>query len=217
MGELHAHGVAVDVPAGWDGRIFRRPEHGEVSASDADGPPAPPGARTYSVTHISNVPLAEGMADFGSDAVEHLGPDDALVVLFEYEPSSIGTALFAATGLPRALDPDTFSPNLLQRTLPNQAGAQHFFSEQGRAFSLYVVLGSYERRHELVARVNAVLKTIRIDPLMPESSPEPMPSTTTSPPPTTAASTTTTPPTTDVPSESQRYPVLNRHPRRMPA
>ncbi|MGQ0805374.1 MAG: hypothetical protein ACT4PI_16115 [Actinomycetota bacterium] len=203
MGELNAHGVAVDVPSGWDGRIFRRPEHGEVSASDADGPP---GARTHSVTHISNVPLTEGVADFGSDAVERLGPDDALIVLFEYDPASSGTALFAAPGLPRALDPDAFSPNLLQRTLPNQAGAQLFFSEQGRAFSLYVVIGSHQRRHDVVPRVNSVLKTIRIEPLMPADSSEPMPApttTTTMPPGDSSATTSTsTPPTAgpEVPS-----------------
>jgi len=202
LGELNAHGVAVDVPPGWDGRIFRRPEQGEVSASDADGPPAPVGARTHSVTHISNVPLTEGMADFGSDAAERLGPDDALLVLFEYEPASASTALFASAGLPRALDPDGFSPNLLQRTLPNQAGAQHFFSDQSRAFSLYVVIGSYERRHQIVPNVNAVLETIRIEPLMPSPDPIPSDTTTTMPTTTTAAPTTTQPdppPTSEVP------------------
>ena len=170
MGELRAHGVAVDVPPGWDGRIFRRPEHGEVAASAADGPPAAPGARTHSVTHVANVPLPEGMADFGSDAVDRLGPDDGLVVLFEYEPASTGTALFASQGIPRPLDPDAFSTGVLQRSLPEQAGVQLFFSEQGRAFCLYVVIGSYRRRHEVVARVNQMLETIRIEPLTQDSS-----------------------------------------------
>jgi hypothetical protein len=165
LGELNGHGVAVDVPSGWDGRIFRRPEHGEVSASEADGPPAPPGATTHSVTHISNVPLTEGMADFGSDAVERLGPDDALIVLFEYDPASAGTALFAAEGIPRPLDAEAFSPNVLQRPLANQAGVQLFFSEHGRAFCLYVVLGGYQRRHQVVPRVNGVLETVQIAPL----------------------------------------------------
>jgi hypothetical protein len=165
LGELKGHGVAVDVPSGWDGRIFRRPEHGEVRASEADGPPAPPGATTHSVTHVANVPLPERMADFGSDAVERLGADDALIVLFEYDPASAGQPLFASPGIPRPLDPDAFSPNVLQRPLANQAGMQLFFSEQGRAFCLYVVLGGYQRRHEVVPRVNRVLETIRIEPM----------------------------------------------------
>jgi hypothetical protein len=164
-GELSAHGVAVEIPPGWDGRIFRRPEHGEVGASAADGPPAPPGARTHSVTHVANVPLPERMADFGSDAVGGLGPDDALVVLFEYDPASASAPLFASQGMPRSLDPDEFNTGVLQRPLRNQAGVQRFFSEQNRAFCLYVVLGAHERRHEVVPRVNGILETVRIDPL----------------------------------------------------
>ena len=164
MGELNAHGVAVDVPAGWDGRIFRRPEQGDVTTSDADEPTAPPGARTHSVTHIASVALPADIADFGSDAVKQLGPDDALVVLFEYDEQSAGTALFAAQGIPRPLDPDGFSPAALQRTLPGQAGAQLFFNEGGRAFSLYVVLGAFDNRHEVVPNVNTVLETMRIEP-----------------------------------------------------
>lgn len=167
MGELRAHGVAVDVPAGWDGRISRRPEHGEVSVATADGPPAEPGFTTQSVTHVASVPLPGDMADFGSGVVDDLGPDDALVVLLEYDPASAGTALFAAQGVPRSLDPDGFNPNTLQRSLPGQAGAQLFFSEQGRALCLYVVLGTYSRRHEVVPRVNAVLETLLIEPRAP--------------------------------------------------
>lgn len=169
MGELRAHGVAVDVPSGWDGRISRRPEHGEVSAATADVPPAAPGFTTQPVTHLASVPLPADMADFGSEVVEDLGPDDALVVLVEYEPASAGAALFAAQGVPRSLDPELFSPSTLQRSLPGQAGLQLFFSEAGRALCLYVVLGAYARRHEVVPRVNAVLETLLIEPLAPSS------------------------------------------------
>ncbi|MGH8982924.1 MAG: hypothetical protein ACRDY6_03485 [Acidimicrobiia bacterium] len=170
MGELRAHGVAVDVPAGWDGRISRRPEHGEVGVSSADGPPAEPGFTTQSVTHVASIPLPGNMADFGSGAVEDLGPDDALVVVVEYDPASAGTALFAAQGVPRSLDPEGFSPTTLQQSIPGQAGMQLFFSEQGRALCLYVVLGSYSRRHEVVPRVDAVLASLQIEP--PAPSPE---------------------------------------------
>jgi hypothetical protein len=167
LGELRAHGVVVDVPPGWDGRITRRPEHGEVSVATAEGPPAAPGFTTQPVTHVASVPLPTDLADFGSEVVGRLGPDDALVVLVEYEPASAGTALFAAQGLPRALDPELFSPNALQRSLPGQAGLQLFFSEQGRALCLYVVLGSYSRRHEVVPRVDTVLASLQIEPLAP--------------------------------------------------
>ena len=165
MAELRAHGVAVEVPAGWDGRISRRPEHGEVSVASADGPSAEPGFTTRSVTHVASLPLPASTADFGGDVVEDLGPDDAFVVLLEYEPASAGTPLFATQGIPRSLDPERFNPNMLQRTLPKQAGLQLFFSEQGRALCLYVVLGSYARRHTVVPRVNAVLETLQVEPV----------------------------------------------------
>jgi len=167
LGELRAHGVAVEVPAGWDGRISRRPEHGEVSVATADGPPAEPGFTTQSVTHVASIPLPGNMADFGSGAVEDLGPDDALVVVVEYDQASAGTALFAAQGVPRALDPEGFSPNTLQQSIPGQAGIQLFFSEQGRALCLYVVLGSYSNRHSVVPRVDAVLQGLVIEPVSP--------------------------------------------------
>lgn len=165
MGELRAHGMAVDVPAGWDGRISRRPEHGEVGVASADGAPAPRGFTTRPVTHVASVPLPGDVADFGSNAVDELGPDDALVALVEYDPANAGTTLFTPQGVPRALDPELFNPNALQRSLPGQAGLQLFFSEQGRALCLYVVLGSYSRRHDVVPRVNAVLESLQVEPL----------------------------------------------------
>jgi hypothetical protein len=165
LGELRAHGVAIEVPGGWDGRISRRPEHGEIRAAGADGPAAAPGFTTRAVTHISSRPLPVDPADFGSNVVEGLGPDDAFVVLLEFDPASAGTPLFAAQGLPRALDPERFSPTMLQRTIPGQAGLQVFFTERGRALCLYVVIGAYSRRHAIVPKVNAVLATLRVEPV----------------------------------------------------
>ncbi len=163
MAELSGQGVAVDLPSGWDGRIFRRSERGEAATADG-GQPAPRGATTHAVVHLANIPLPHAIGDFGSGAVEHLGAQDVLVVLFEYDPASAGAKLFSGQGLPRALDADGFDPQVLQRRLAGQAGAQLFFTEADRAFSLYVVLGSYQNRTELVPIVNQVLETVRIDP-----------------------------------------------------
>lgn len=197
MSELSGHGVTVDVPPGWDGRIFKRPEQGEVATSAAEGPPAAEGAKTHSITHVASVPLPADMADFGSDVVEDLGRHDALVVLFEYEPAAAATKLFEAQGLPRDLDPDAFSPNTLQRSLAGQAGLQLFFNEQGRAFSLYVVLGDYKRRHDVVPNVNDVLASVQIEPVD-GSQPPAEPTTTTTGPSTT----TTAPPETTTTSST---------------
>ena len=163
MAELTGQGVAVDLPSGWDGRIFRRPARGEAATADG-GQPAPPRATTHAVVHLANVPLPNEIGDFGSGAVEQLGARDVLIVLFEYDSASAGTKLFSGQGLPRALEPNAFDPRVLQRRLPGQAGAQLFFTEAGRAFSLYVVLGSYQNRTRLVPIVNQVLETVRVRP-----------------------------------------------------
>ena len=162
MTDLSAHGISVTVPSGWEGRVFRRPAAGEVMATAADGPPAPPGEITNAVVHVSTIALPPDAGDFASGAVDRLGPDDALVVVFEYDAASVHQPLFAAVGIPRRLSPDDFSPGMLQRTLRGQAGAQRFFQEAGRAFCLYVVLGSFARRQEMVGSVNEVLASLAV-------------------------------------------------------
>jgi hypothetical protein len=166
VAELNGQGVTVDLPSGWDGRIFRRPQQGEsTTAETADsGSPAPSGAATHAVVHLASVALPSTVGDFGSGAVERLGARDVFVVLFEYDPSSAGTKLFGRQGLPHALDASAFSTNVLQRRLRGQAGTQVFFTEAGRPFTLYVVLGSYDNRTELVPAVNRVLETIQVKP-----------------------------------------------------
>jgi hypothetical protein len=205
MAEIQAHGLAVSTPAGWEGRIFRRPTSDEVRGSATDGSvagaPAPAGEIVSPVLHVATIPLAADVADYASDAVDQLGPTDAIVVLKEFDPSETQHVLFAPVGLPRDLDPDWFGPASLQRTLPGQAGLQRFFQESGRAFCLYVVLGAYARRNDVVPTVNAVLTTIRIDPAGPSPStaaPATTPPSTDAPgaAPTTGPSTTTVPTTT---------------------
>jgi hypothetical protein len=100
---------------------------------------------------------------FGSGAVELMGAGDAFITLFEYGPESADTELFAAQGIPRQILAREFDRNALQRSLPGQSGLQRFFTHKGRAFCLYVVLGSHLDRADLIPRVNAVLDTLDID------------------------------------------------------
>ena len=203
MTDLTAHGIEVTLPAGWEGRLFKRPTAGEVSASASDGPPAPEGETTYAVLHASTIALPIGIGDFASGAVDKLGNDDVLLVVFEYGPESVGTPLFTAAGIPRVLQPDDFSPNVMQRAIRGQAGVQKFFNDQGRAFCLYVVIGAFARRQQLVKRVNQVLATLTIEPT--DATADAVPgSTTTTGPATTEPSTpaTTAAPATTAPSGS---------------
>jgi hypothetical protein len=153
---VRSAGLEVEVPQGWDAEIYRR--EGEIT-SQAEG-----GAGvSHSVVHLGTFPLPPARGDFGSGAVEIMNQDDLLVVLFEYGRESVGSRLFARSGIPRA-DPEDFSPNNMQRPIAGQSGAQYFFNEVGRAFCLYVVLGSHARRNELIPEVNQVLAGLIIDP-----------------------------------------------------
>jgi hypothetical protein len=153
MSTLTRHGLGVRLPAGWEGGIYRRPASSEYT--------------THPVLHAGSFALPRERGDFGSGAVDVMGPDDVLIVLIEYHSDSTAGALFARDRMPLALPPEAFSPSTLQRAIPGQAGAQRYFSHAGRAFCLYVVLGSYRRRVALSAVVNHVLPRISIDELQP--------------------------------------------------
>src|SRR3954452_9982466 len=125
MVRLAAHGVAVDVPRGWEGRILRR------AASH-------PAEQARTVMHVASFPLPEERGDFGVGVTELMRSGDVFVTLFEYGPESVGTPLFAAHGLPH-LSVAMFSPQRSQRTLRAQVGCQLFFTTNDRPFCLYVV------------------------------------------------------------------------------
>lgn len=157
---LRAEGMEVEVPRGWDGEIYRRGPRGGRAQGFGDAP----GEIEAPVMHLANFPLPPNRGDYGSGAVEVMRSDNVLIALVEFDRASAGTALFAREGLPSVKASD-FAPHQMQRTLPGQSGAQYFFHHNGRAFCLYVVLGSHARRQELVPEVNAVLSTINLDRL----------------------------------------------------
>jgi hypothetical protein len=148
---LRAHGVAVDLPPGWEGSIA-----GNGAKTDGDDATTP-------VVHLCTAALPPGRGDFGSGAVEGLGDDDAFVALVEYGADCAGTAVFAAQGLPRRLRTRAFNRRALQRTIDGQCGLQVFFTEAGRPFCLYVVLGRDHDTAPLLDRVHAALDSIRIE------------------------------------------------------
>lgn len=153
---ISAYGLAVDVPSGWEARIRRYPLPLQ---------PAADRYRAHPVLHAADFALPEERGDFGSGAVETMGPAQAFIALIEYDPSSAGTALFSSpVAMPLQVAAGDFSTQQLQRTIRGQAGTQAFFVDGGRAFCLYVVLGSMASRHHAIPRVNAVLSTIEITP-----------------------------------------------------
>ena len=145
---VEAAGLAMNAPRGWDVRIYRRPA-------------VEPGAVTEPVLHAANFPLPVKRADYGGGVVERMGPRNVFVALLEFERSSASTPLFDRPR-PRRLLIENFGPDRLQRVIPGQGGAQFFFNEKGRAFCMYVVIGSYRDRGSLVPAASDVAQTLEI-------------------------------------------------------
>lgn len=162
MAELRAHGISVVPPGGWDARISVRRDGLPQTAFTASATRLPL-LQSRPVVHLANFGLPEARGDFGSGAVELMGDRDVFIVLFEHEPAASGTALFREVGLPRVVTNGDFDPATLRRSIAGQSAHQAFFHEPGRAFCLYVVLGSHPRRARLIPMVNRVLATVRLD------------------------------------------------------
>ena len=148
MTRLSGEGITVNLPPGWEGAIGRSSELED-------------GAIRNVVAHFASFPLPPRRGDFGGGAVDLMDANDALVVLFDYGASAIGSALFAAEGLP-AIDARDFDRDILQKSIPGQSGVQRFFTVSGRAFCLYVVVGSHIDRAEILHGVNQLLESVRI-------------------------------------------------------
>ncbi len=85
--------------------------------------------------------------------------------------SSTGRTAWARASSPTGrhageLAPADFQPYVLRRGLAGQSGTQWFFTEAGRPFTLYVVLGSHARRSHLVPRVNGLLARLSVEPTL---------------------------------------------------
>lgn len=140
---LEGPGRGLELPPGWDGRIFQRPE----------GLP---------ILHAANFPLPVEDGDFGSGALSSMEPDGVFIALVEYDPASAGFGLFGHPGPPLPLKGQDFSGSALQRRIPGQFGVQRFFTAAGRALCLYVVVGSQPSPRTLVGEANTVLRTLAV-------------------------------------------------------
>jgi hypothetical protein len=154
MSQLTGSGITVDVPSGWEGRIYSKPSPGPRGAAAQHSP-------ENAVVHVASFPLPPGTGDYGGGAVEQMTNKDLLVVVMEHGRQSATTPLFAVVGIPR-ITADDVSTTCLQRLIDGQGGAQRFFNVNGRAFCLYVVFGSYARRVRTIPIVNDILKSLTI-------------------------------------------------------
>ena len=174
MANLAAFGLAVTTPPGWEGEIYLPRDLGvpagpaSVSgaaalASATAALASADAAAPVPILHVANFPLPVQRGDYGGGAVELMGPEDLFVSLLEHPPEEAASALFSHDGLVWPLRVDDFSPQVMQRRIPGQAGCQRFFTHRHRPFCLYVAIGSYRNRAALVAQVNVVLATVGFD------------------------------------------------------
>jgi len=146
---IAGHGISVDIPAGWEARIYRRP-----------------GAAP--VLHAGSFALHDGDGDFGAAATGRMRPGDRFVALVEYlvdERLQPGVGLFAAEGVPPAPRLRDFGPMQLQVTRAGQLGWQRFFTGARRPCCLYAVIWPADAAPAvMVAELGDVLTTLRLDP-----------------------------------------------------
>jgi hypothetical protein len=155
--KLERDGISVDLPAGWEGRIYRQSDQ-----PVAVGLRAAAGETFPTILQVGNFALPPDTGDYGSGAVELMDRNSVLIVLRAEDEAAASQPLFRAEGLPRPLAPNDFDPNSLQRTLQGQSGVQRFFHANGRGYCLYVVLGSHALRGILVREVNRVLAAVTL-------------------------------------------------------
>jgi hypothetical protein len=143
---IAGHGISVDLPAGWEGRISRRQDAGPV-------------------LHIATFPLHVGDGDFGAAPTGRMRDGDVFAALLEFcdaERIRPGVGLYEATvrPVPRA---EEFGEMQLQVTRRGQLGWQRFFTERRRTCCLYAVIQPGGRPPStLVARLQGVLATLEV-------------------------------------------------------
>jgi hypothetical protein len=144
---LEAHKIAIELPRGWSGRIFRR------SGGNA-------------TLHAASFPLALHDGEFGDASTARMAPGASFLSLAEYVPGAGlegGVGLFAPARIELPLDPTRFSIRGLAHPRPGQLGHQQFFTTAGRPFCVYVVVAgdsSYRRRQ--LPLLDGILRGLRI-------------------------------------------------------
>ena len=157
MHRLSAYGIGLDVPSGWEAELSLQQD-----TEDTDAGPAPAGQGLV-VLHAANFWLPNERDDYGSEALEAMGPAGVFIALVEFDRGAVGSLLFERHGIPTDLQPDDFDPTGLRRPMRERAGLQRFFHSAGRAFCLHAVIGSYNHRHPLTREVNTILSGLTIE------------------------------------------------------
>lgn len=140
---LAAHGLRMELPAGWDARIFR-PAGGEPTL------------------HAASFALPARDGDFGSRATELMPSGGVFLAVTAYAADDHlrpGQGLFGARGVP-ALKQADFRHDQLVVQAPGRLGVQRFFTLGDHPLCAYAVVRDRPREHAL-AHLNAALRSLR--------------------------------------------------------
>ena len=99
VSRLAAHGLAVEVPSGWEAELSIQPDPATLD------PGLGPSREPLVVLHAANFSLPAERGDYGSGAVETVDRNGNFAALVEFDPTSANSALFSRQGLPAGLDP----------------------------------------------------------------------------------------------------------------
>ncbi|MDQ3877256.1 MAG: hypothetical protein M3290_02735 [Actinomycetota bacterium] len=141
--KLHAHGIRIELPRRWEGKIYER-----------DG---------VATLHGANFPLPHGDGDYATNALSTMPAHGALLVVTEFDQRSASKGLFDHQQ-PRKVQGRDFSPRSMQRTVAGRTGVQRFFTTHGRALCLYCVLSTQKDSHLNLQHLNDALQTLHIEP-----------------------------------------------------
>jgi hypothetical protein len=158
---IDGYGISVALPAGWDAKLYKKADH--------------PGTISTPVLKAANFPLPTIDGDFATAAAESMTAGDLLIVLLEYAPDehlTVGEGLFRPAGIPTDIGAKDLDPNCMPQIIDGLAGVQRFFSENGRAFCLYMVFGglpeilaAQEKGEEVELEViRSIVRSLQISP-----------------------------------------------------
>jgi hypothetical protein len=121
-------GLAVDVPDGWNARIWNR------LTSD-------PSVVASNALHAATFTLPSEDGTFGDQAVRLIKSGDIFTALAERGGPTPYEGIYAPSSVPEKLRLEDFGSSSMQLPLPGLIGCQYFLTLEARPFCLYVVSG----------------------------------------------------------------------------
>jgi hypothetical protein len=145
MVRIAAHGLAIEVPRGWEARMWV--------------PDLPAPAVNLPVLHLANFPLPVTRDTYAEELADGLRPGQVVASLAELASELAGRGLYAAEGV-APIRRDELDPRALQRQERGRLGLQRFFSMGGRAFSLYVMAREGPGLEAALAELDETLRSL---------------------------------------------------------